>query len=292
MITDSLVSVVLPVRNGAERMGRVVEAILAQDHENLELVITDNASTDHTEEYCRDLAASESRVSYHRQAENLGITGNFIAGSRLAKGEFFRWISDDDWIEPACVSRSLQMFAEDERLMGVTHQISYTGPEGRPQTGEYDGTALRSDDPVERFEEMLRVLNLSHLTLDPLYALFRTEPVVAIKRRNMLREDQVFATKLALAGPIGHVPETLGHRNWKDENTHDMVPRLGVSRWQGYFATTNQCREMLRWLRDGAGLTPAQQRRARAAVYRMYVRRQQITYAHRGRKLVRMVTPR
>jgi glycosyltransferase involved in cell wall biosynthesis len=290
-----LVSVGLPVRNGAERIERVVKSVLTQDHQDLELVISDNASTDGTEQLCRELVAADSRITYHRHPENLGILNNFQAAIRLARGEFFRWVSDDDWLEPTCVSRSLAVFATDDRLILVTAQLAYIGEDGMAQSAVYEGTRLRSDDPVERFTEMLRLLSESYLLIDPLYGLFRRSSAMAIARRNMLREDQVFAAKLALAGPWGHVPEVLGHRHWKDENTFDMVSRLGVPAWHAHFATTLQCREMARWLDDpdpGIGLTDEQRRRARAAVRAMWLHRQRHVAARRTRRLVRIVTPR
>jgi glycosyltransferase involved in cell wall biosynthesis len=259
------------------------------------LVISDNASTDGTEELCRDLVKADSRITYHRHPENVGLLNNFVGTMRLAEGEFFRWVSDDDWLEPTCVSRSLQAFGEDDRLILVTTQISYTGDDGLTQTAAYEGTHLRSDDPVERFTEMLRMLNESHLLIDPLYGLFRRARAAAIARRNMLREDEVFATKLALAGPWGHVPEVLAHRNWKHESPSVLARRLDVPDWQARFATTLQCREMLRWLRDvqpAPGLTDEQRRRARAAVLGMWLRRQQRVATRRSRKLVQLINPR
>lgn len=284
---DVLVSIGLPVRNGAGRLEHVIESVLAQDYERIELVISDNASTDDTEDLCRELARSDGRIRYHRHAENVGLLANFITTMRLANGELFRWVGDDDRLAPHCVSRAVRAFAADERLVLVTSQIAYTGPDGVTETAEYDGTGLTSDDPVERFTEMLRLLNESHLLIDPLYGMVRRDRVAAIARRNMLREDEVFATKLALAGPWAHVPEVLGHRNWKHERLPVIARRLGVPSWQAHFATTLQCAEMLRWL-DTARLTAAQLRRARGAVYRWYARRQRQTIAHRGRKVVRL----
>lgn len=165
--------------------------------------------------------------------------------------------------------------------------MAYTGPDGVTTSGVYDGARLRSDDPVERFGEMLHMLNESHLLIDPLYGLMRRDPVVAIPRRNMLREDEVFAAKLALAGPWGHVPEVLAHRNWKLERIGAVGRRLGVPAWQAHFSSTLEYLEILRWLRD-SGLSADQLRRARAAAHRMYARRQRRTAAHRGRKLVRL----
>jgi glycosyltransferase involved in cell wall biosynthesis len=289
--SDPLVSIGLPVRNAGTRVVDVARSVLAQDHQHLELVISDNASTDDTREVCEELARSDSRVSYHRQAENVGILNNFRHAMRVANGTFFRWIGDDDRLEPSLVSRSLGVFAEDPGLVLVTTGLAYEGPDKVVQSAVYDGTALRSADPVDRFVEILRLLNESHLLIDPLYAMMRRAAVVGLPRRNMLREDEVFATRLALAGPWGHVPEVLARRFWKHERIGTIARRLGVPAWQSHFSNTLQSREILHWVHE-ADLTPGQRRRARLAVYRMYLRRQQRTVAHRSRKLLRMATAR
>lgn len=271
---NALVSVGLPVRNGASRIERVVKSVLAQDHENLELVICDNASTDETEDVCRDLAARDRRIAYHRHAVNVGLLNNFIGAIRLATGTFFRWVGDDDWLAPNCISRGLEKFGADDRLILVTNQVEYIGPDGLMQTAVYDGTALGSDDAVTRFTEMLSLLTQSYLVIDPLYGLFRREMAVHIERRNMLREDQVFAIKLALAAPWGHVPEVLLRRNWSFERPSSLARKLGVPSWQARIETLLKCREMLRWL-DECDLDEKQRSKARRAVAQMYVRSKQ-----------------
>ncbi|GLZ28898.1 glycosyl transferase [Lentzea sp. NBRC 105346] len=286
----TLVSICLPTRNGEHRVEKAVRTVLAQDHTDIELVISDNASTDGTEELCRSLAASDSRIVYHRHAENVGLLNNFIFAARHARGELFRWMGDDDTLEPHCVSRGVKEFLVDPRLLLVSSQVAYTGADGVTETAPYSGTGLSSDDPVVRLREMLRMLNESYLALDPLYSMMRREPVVALARRNMLKEDEVFACKLALAGPWGHIPEVLAHRHWKAEKMPIVARRLGVPVWQTRFANSLQLREILSWL-PSAGLSPEQVRAARAAVLRMYLRRHGRTVGHRGRKLFRLVVP-
>jgi glycosyltransferase involved in cell wall biosynthesis len=288
---DTLVSIGLPVRNAGERLVPVVESVLAQDHANVELVISDNGSTDDTEEVCRALASRDDRIAYHRQPHNIGLLNNFIRTVELANGTFFRWIGDDDRLAPTFVSRCLREFAADPGLILVTTQVMYVTSGSDTQTARYDATPLRSADPVDRLTELLRLLNESHLLIDPLYAMMRRVPVAAIPRRNMLREDEIFAAKLALAGPWGHVPEVLARRGSKHDKIRDIARRLDVPAWQSHFSNTLQCRELLRWLR-GADLSPEQRTRARAAVYRMYARRQARTVHHRSRKLLRMAMER
>ncbi|GII30593.1 glycosyltransferase family 2 protein [Planotetraspora mira] len=288
--TDMLVSIGLPVRNGADTMRDAVTSVLAQDHERLELVISDNASTDHTEEYCRDLARSDSRVVYHRHPQDVGIIANFRHVQTLAKGDFLRCMGDDDVLEPSCISKSLEVFADDERLILVTSGMSYNEPDGSVMTPPtYRATGLLSDDPVDRLAEILRVLTAEHLLLDPLYALLRRERVAALPRPVMIREDEVFAMILALAAPWGHVPEVLSSRNLRRRRLPDVAHTLGVPGWTAHFANTLQFRAVLQHL-NTLDLTPEQIRRARAEVAKTYLRRQGQTLSRRSRKVVRLAT--
>jgi glycosyltransferase involved in cell wall biosynthesis len=284
---NTLVSIGLPVRNGAHRMECVVKSVLAQDHTNLELIICDNGSTDDTEQLCRSIAAHDSRVIYHRNPANVGMLNNFMGAMRLATGDFFRWVGDDDWLDPQTLSRCLEAFAADDRLILVTNQLEYVAPDGHTEAAACAGTAWGSDDPVTRFAEVLRLLPEPYFPVDPLYALYRREAVVHIKRRNMLNEDQVFATKLALAGPWGHVPEVTLRRNWTPEPMSALARKLDVPRWQTHFVNTLQCAEMLRWLNE-CELDRKQLARARRAIARMYLRRQRMLVVHRVRKLVHL----
>src|SRR5262249_37716485 len=155
----------------------------------------------------------------------VGLLNNFVHAIGLASGTFFRWIGDDDRLSPTYVSRCLRVFADDDRLILVTTQMAYEGPDGGVETAAYAGTGLGSAGPVARLPEMLRLLNASHLLIDPLYGMVRRAAVVGIPRRNMLREDEVFAAKLALAGPWGHVPEVLAHRSWKHDRIGNVARR-------------------------------------------------------------------
>jgi glycosyltransferase involved in cell wall biosynthesis len=284
-----LVSVCLPVRNGAERLANVIESVLAQTHENLELVVCDNASTDPTEDICRELAASDQRILYHRHPANIGLLNNFIAAMRMSHGAFFRWVSHDDWLPPDSISRSLDPLLEDDRRILATTRVAYLYDDGVTRTDDrYDGVALASDDPIVRLTEMLRLLTESRFLVDPMYGLFRRSPVALIPRRNILKEDEVFAAKLALAGPWAHVPAVLVQRRTRDDSLYAIARRLDVHPWEAHVANALPCRDLLRWL-PHAALTREQRRQARVAVLRMYVGRELRTVAHRTRKLARMV---
>ena len=71
------VSIGLPVYNGDNFVGQAIESLLAQTYEDIELIVSDNASTDGTEDICRTFAAQDERVRYFRNAENIGLVRNY-----------------------------------------------------------------------------------------------------------------------------------------------------------------------------------------------------------------------
>jgi glycosyltransferase involved in cell wall biosynthesis len=90
------ISVLIPTYNRAAMLAEAVDSALAQSWPNLEIIVSDNASTDGTAEVMARYRG-EPRLRYHRNPANLGAVGNFRQAIRdLATGDFFVLLSDDD----------------------------------------------------------------------------------------------------------------------------------------------------------------------------------------------------
>src|SRR5208282_399437 len=98
-----MVSIGLPVYNGEAYLRQVLDSVLAQTFSDFELIISDNASTDCTEAICREYAAADARIRYHRQARNRGATWNFRQVALLSSGQYFLWTSHDDLLAPTYI---------------------------------------------------------------------------------------------------------------------------------------------------------------------------------------------
>lgn len=105
--TAPLVSVGMPVYNGERTIRQALQSILAQSHANLELFISDNASTDRTGEICEEFAKHDARIRYHRQERNLGGAANFKYVLDQASGSYFMWAGADDIRSPDFVACNL-----------------------------------------------------------------------------------------------------------------------------------------------------------------------------------------
>jgi len=91
-----LVSVGMPVRNGGVLLKAAINDVLAQSWPNLEIIISDNCSSDGTQALCEAFAREDSRIAYHRQSTTLTAYENFRFVLEQASGEFFMWAAHDD----------------------------------------------------------------------------------------------------------------------------------------------------------------------------------------------------
>lgn len=90
------VSIGLITRNRASILPKAIECLQSQSYGNIELIISDNCSTDNTKRVCEKYAKKDKRIKYFRQKKNIGMYNNFNFVMNRAKGEFFMWATDDD----------------------------------------------------------------------------------------------------------------------------------------------------------------------------------------------------
>jgi glycosyltransferase involved in cell wall biosynthesis len=95
-----LVTIGLPVYNGAEFIEQALASITQQTHGNWRLLVSDNASTDGTWDILERCASRDDRILLHRQETNIGATLNYRYLLDRAETEYFMWHAYDDWIAP------------------------------------------------------------------------------------------------------------------------------------------------------------------------------------------------
>ncbi len=103
-----LISVAIPVYNGADYLEAALESLIAQSFENFEIVVADNASTDATASILADFARRDSRIVVHRSEEFLAQAVNVTRAVDLCSGVWVKLLCHDDLLDRRC----LQCLAE------------------------------------------------------------------------------------------------------------------------------------------------------------------------------------
>jgi len=207
------VSFGLPVRNGQQTVRRCLESILAQDFQDFEVVVSDNASTDETRAILEEYAARDPRVRLFENPENIGQIANVNRVFELSEGEYFRWIGSDDWLEPQYARRCVETLDNDRSAIAVTTYFRTHDDEGGSFYEEYQGERLESERPEQRFARMLWFFHGGDRKYDPLYSMMRREVLGRTALiRMMACADWMLAAELSLLGRFLHVPECLSHR--------------------------------------------------------------------------------
>ena len=127
-----LVTIALPIYNGAVYMRRTIESVLNQDFTDFELIIHDNASADETPAIAAEYVARDPRVRYVRLPETVDVCRNFLGALSLARGEFFSWIAHDDFYDdPGHLGRLVEALRQGRSLAFPNVNLAHYGDDGR-----------------------------------------------------------------------------------------------------------------------------------------------------------------
>jgi glycosyltransferase involved in cell wall biosynthesis len=221
------VAIGLPVRNGARFLSQAVESILNQTFEDFELIISDNASEDATEELCRTYALQDRRVRYVRNERNAGAAANFNKVFHLARSLYFKWASHDDTCAPTFLERCVSALDADPsavlaypstRLINEDGSLLRSAEEPGIFIDSYGKSwrldvepraALGADDPIARFRAVL----LHAAICDEVFGLIRASVLSDTSLiGTYYGSDKVLLAELSLLGPYRRIPDPLFHR--------------------------------------------------------------------------------
>jgi len=130
-------------------LAEALKSILAQRSADVEIVISDNASTDNTAAMVAKLQKQYPEISYHRSAQNQGFDLNVLRVVELAKGKYCWFLGDDDRIEPNGVAEVLAALAAYPDLGGICLGVKAYDKDMQKETlswnptlGKYHNTTL------------------------------------------------------------------------------------------------------------------------------------------------------
>ncbi len=183
-----LVTVGMPVYNAAPLLPRGLDCICNQSFEDIQIVISDNASTDETPDITKDYAARDSRISLLRQLQNVGMIENFAKVLEAAQTPYFMWRAHDDTSDLDYI-RSLYTILSEDSLSGMAAPlVDRRSIDGRisararfPELGPHETRR-------QRVRKLLRTVQASWF-----YGLYRTEELRAAWKQVTTRYPYIWA---------------------------------------------------------------------------------------------------
>ena len=165
-MSSPLVSVALPVYNGADYVRSCIDGVLSQTYSNIELVIADAGSSDETEQICRDYAARDPRVSYERASSYRGVTENYQAALERTGGDYVCFVAADDAIDERFVEECMSAHLANGTYALVFATTAEIPESWQPNSGlaadeTYDDDTLELTSPQasERLTHLIRQLH-------------------------------------------------------------------------------------------------------------------------------------
>ncbi|HET6738863.1 MAG TPA: glycosyltransferase family 2 protein [Kribbella sp.] len=231
MTSHPRLSIGLPVYNGEDYLAQSLDAVLGQTYTDFELILSSNASTDGTDDICRDYARRDSRITFHRQERNIGAAPHHDFVFRKSHGELFKWASGDDLWARDLVARCVALLdAHPDAILAHSYTAAIDGEDTVIQALEYP---LHTDAPdaPERLRSMLFDGDLpGAIQADDFYGVIRADVLRNVKPHDSFyHADQVFMAEVALHGRFLQVPDWLYFRRHHDGRALQANPT--ISSW-------------------------------------------------------------
>jgi glycosyltransferase involved in cell wall biosynthesis len=239
-----MVSVGLPVFNGANYVRKAIESLLQQTYGNIEILISDNASEDDTYAICAGFAEADDRIRLSRNDTNIGAAANYNRVVHMARGEYFVWANHDDLWDPTYVERCVEVLSQDPSYVLAYAKSKTIDSAGEVVENLNSGLGLDAAQPCDR----LRRYHDLFVEIDlrqgwgrepiegfwmPVYGVIRTE---ALRRTPLIAKyissDTILLEELMMIGRFHELDEYLFFkRDHPERSMRASVPYDKRTQW-------------------------------------------------------------
>ncbi|QNR85294.1 glycosyltransferase [Pedobacter riviphilus] len=203
------ISIVLPVYNGIVYLEETISSILNQTISNYEVLICDDASTDESFLYLKQLTITDNRVKIFKNDQNLGLFKTLNKLIRISNGPLIHLWAQDDVMMPDCLEKCISFHQLYPDLTMSYHNVEYINEKGIIKPFEkIDGTPALIDTKLyAKISSKWGCIpgNISNVTINRNHAY----AVGLFNEQLVLSADFDLWTKLAARGSIGRITEKL-----------------------------------------------------------------------------------
>ena len=219
------VSIGLPVYNGERFLVEAIDSTLSQTFTDFELIISDNGSTDRTQDICSRYAAQDARVRCFRSEINRGASWNYRRAFEAAQGQYFRWAPADDKFHPESLDHCVAVLDAHQEAVLCYPQTLLINEDGVVIGSYEDDLDFRSPEVTQRFYDALRRNRL----VSAIYGLIRTEGLRhTIVMGSFPGADVTLLAELSLYGQFIEIPRQLFYRRMHGASSTSLTTMESV----------------------------------------------------------------
>jgi len=224
----------IPVHNGESYIQEALDSVLAQTFRDFEVIISDNASTDRTEEICRRYTQKDARISYYRNEKNIGAAPNFNRVLDLATAPYFQWFAHDDILAPQFLKKCVEILNNHPEIVlchSKVKEIDASGQFIQKYPFLFNGT---DDKAFKRIKYQIK----GHQCYE-VFGLMRREVLLqTAKMGNYAGGDAVLLVRLNLIGKFYEIPEYLFFS--RRHSTQSGTMKKDFQQWAHWFDPKNK----------------------------------------------------
>lgn len=214
MSMSTPVSICIPSYNGEKYLRECLNSVLSQTFADFELLIVDDCSKDKTLSIAQSYAVQDRRIRVVCNERNLGLVGNWNRCVELARGEWIKFVFQDDMIAPDCLARMLVAGGGGASLVSCGRNFLFEADTSQEVREWYEkneraiGETWGSEESIssERFCEEILARPFSNLI---------GEPTAVLLRREVFRSFGDFNSHLVMSCDLEYWARVAVHRGFR-----------------------------------------------------------------------------
>lgn len=236
---NELVSIGVPTYNRPISLKRTLESLVNQSYSNLEIIVSDNCSSNKDVDIVLESFRSDGRIKIFRQEKNRGATFNFNFVLSKVKGTYFMRIGDDDWLDSNYIEMCLRFLVENPK---------YVCAYGRTKLFNLNGEFVKYDIDLSLDDEDFtkRMINYySNVLQNGIYfGLMRRDCIDLFRNESKIADDWLAVARICFKGKVKMIGESSLNisQGGAGSSIDSIVQSLGLSRFDRFFPYLSVCK--------------------------------------------------
>jgi glycosyltransferase involved in cell wall biosynthesis len=216
-----LVTICIPVYNGIKYIDNCLTSVINQTYNNIEILIIDDGSTDGSVEYVKELQKTEQRIRLIINEKNLGLVGNWNKCISEAKGEWIKFLFQDDLMQGDCVKKMITACNRFNVNMAISSRNFLVEHTADPFLKDlFTNQVFRLDSMFPSLAK-IKSEEIAQIIVNKLFQNIIGEPIVLLFKKDVIKKisnynedlvqlvDYEFVLRAALNFDVVFIPENL-----------------------------------------------------------------------------------